>query len=251
MKAKYIISFVVVLYLIFFGNCKRKTLTGPNGDEVIELSGVITLDAQPFSNVEVNLSGDSSKKTLTGPDGKFSFANLLSGSYVITPSKQGYTFSPSSYEVGSQTRYDLNFVAQLVKSGSKVGELAVDFTAKDQNNNDISLSDYSGKVVLFDFSADWCGPCRDEAKHLEALYNEYKDRGFQVITLLISGSPSAWANEYNLTFPVLNDNDETIWDVYGEGYVPLNIVVDRDRIIRYKKAGYNETEIRAIIEDYL
>lgn len=251
MKAKHIISFIVVLYLIFFGGCKRKTPTGPNGDEVIELSGFITLDSQAFPNVEVNLSGDSSRKTTTGSDGKFSFVNLLTGSYVVVPFKQGYTFSPSRYEVGSQTRTDLNFVAQHVESGSKVGEFAVDFTAKDQNGNDVSLSDYSGKVVLFDFSADWCGPCRNEAPHLEALYNEYKDRGFQVITLLISGSPAAWANEYNLTFPVLNDHDETIWDIYGEGYIPLNIVVDRDRIIRYKKAGYDETEIRAIIEDWL
>lgn len=241
----------MVLYLIFFGACKKKTPTGPNGNVTIKLSGVITLDAQPFSNVEVNLSGDSSKKTTTGSDGKFSFVNLLSGSYVITPSKKGYTFSPASYEAGSQTRNDLNFVAQLVQGGSKVGDIAANFTAKDQNNNDVSLYDYSDKVVLFNFSADWCGPCREEATHLEALYSEYKDRGFQVITLLISGSPAVWASEYHLTFPVLDDNDQKIWDVYGEGYIPLNIVIDRDLTIRYKKAGYYESEIRAIIEDYL
>ena len=133
----------------------------------------------------------------------------------------------------------------------QVGDAAPDFTAKDQNNNDVSLYDYSGSVILFNFSADWCGPCNDEAPHLETLYNEYKSRGFQVITLLISGNPNDWALLHNLSYPVLNDNNEIIWDDYGEGYIPLNIIVDRNFVIRYKQAGFNESEIRAIIEQYL
>jgi peroxiredoxin len=133
----------------------------------------------------------------------------------------------------------------------QVGDTATNFTAKDQNNQDVSLSDHAGKVILFEFSADWCGPCQAESPHLETLYNEYVSRGFQVITLLISGSPSTWAQTYNLTFPVLDDNNETIWDGYGEGYVPLNIVIDRNSVIRYKVAGYDENAIRAIIEQYL
>ncbi len=133
----------------------------------------------------------------------------------------------------------------------QVGDNALDFTAKDQNNNDVSLSDYYGQVILINFSSDTCGPCRDEAPHLEVLYNEYKSRGFQVITLLIGGWPSSWASLWGLTFPVLDDNNRIIWNVYGEGYIPLNIIVDRNRVIRYKKAGYYESEIRAIIEQYL
>ena len=135
--------------------------------------------------------------------------------------------------------------------GLKVGDKATNFTAKDQDNKDVSLSSYLGKVVLFNFSADWCGPCREEATHLEDLYNEYKSRGFQIITILISGSPASWAQEYGLSFPVLDDNSEKIWDIYGEGSVPLNIIVDRDGIIRYKEAGYNESGIKSIIEKYL
>jgi peroxiredoxin len=133
----------------------------------------------------------------------------------------------------------------------QVGDTAPDFTAKDQNDQDVSLYDFSGKVILFNFSADWCGPCQAEAPHLETLYNEYKDRGFQVITLLLSGPPYTWAQTYNLTFPVLDDTSESIWDGYGEGYIPLNIIVDRNNVIRYKKVGFYESEIRAIIEQYL
>ncbi len=133
----------------------------------------------------------------------------------------------------------------------QVGDTVTNFTAQDQNNQDVSLYDYSGNVILFNFSADWCGPCNAEAPHLETLYDEYKSRGFQVITLLISGNPNAWALLHNLSYPVLNDNDETIWADYGEGAVPLNIIVDRTNVIRYKRAGFYESEIRAIIEQYL
>lgn len=138
-----------------------------------------------------------------------------------------------------------------LKLGTEVGNLAVDFTAKAQNDKDVSLYDYSGKVILVDFSADWCGPCREEATHLEDLYDEYKQRGFQIITVLISGPPKAWAHDYKLSFPVLDDNSEAIWEQYGAGYVPLNLVIDRDKVIKYKQAGYDEARIRALIERYL
>ncbi len=255
MKAKQIIFLIVILQLIFSGTCNKKTPTGPdNGSDNhvnVEFGGVITLNGQPFSNMEVYLSWDSSKKITTGADGKFNFTNLTSGNYVITPSNKGYVFSPSNYEIGSQTRKDLDFAAQPATYGSQTGNIAVDFTAKDQNGKNVSLHDYIGMVILFDFSADWCGPCRNEATHLEALHNEFKNSGFQIITLLTSGSPSAWATEYNLTFSVLDDLNRKIWNIYGEGSIPLNIIVDRNCTIRYKRAGYDENAIKGIINKYL
>ncbi len=135
--------------------------------------------------------------------------------------------------------------------GSKVGDTAADFSAIDQRGQTISLYQYYGKVILINFSADWCGPCREEAGHLEALFQNYKARGFQIITLLISGSPADWASQYKLTFPVLDDNSQTLWNIYGEGYVPLNIILDRKMTIRYKEAGYDESSIISQIEKYL
>lgn len=135
--------------------------------------------------------------------------------------------------------------------GTKVGNKAVNFTAWDQNGNDVSLYDFSGNVILVDFSADWCGPCQNEAEHLEDLLNDFEQRGFRIITVLISGDPAVWAEEYSLTFPVLDDTLETIWDQYGEGAVPLNLVLDRDNVIRYKAAGYDPAEIRRFIDKYI
>lgn len=134
--------------------------------------------------------------------------------------------------------------------GTKVGNLAVNFTVKDQNSKDVSLYDFSGKVILVNMSADWCGPCRNEATHLKAPYDEYKQRGFQIITVLTSDDPSVWAQEYQLTFQVLDYNNEAIWDQYGEGYVPLNLVLDRENVIRDKEAALHfiDTQLQSVDE---
>jgi peroxiredoxin len=135
--------------------------------------------------------------------------------------------------------------------GSKVGDKMADFTLVNQGGEPVSLSQFRGSVILLDFSADWCGPCRAEAARLEALFNEYRDRGLVILTLMIDGSPSAWAAQYGLTFPVLNDNAQAQWRIYGEGAVPLNMVLDRNLIIRYKESGFNESAIISMIKKYL
>jgi peroxiredoxin len=132
--------------------------------------------------------------------------------------------------------------------GTNFGDIAIDFTAKDQNGNDVSLYDFTGKVILVVMSAEWCSYCQNEATHLESLYNEYEQRGLRVIATLILGDPAEWAKEYGLSFPVLDDNSEAIWTQYGEGYLPLNFVIDREMIIRYKEAGFDKAAIRAVIE---
>ncbi len=251
MTVKHIIFLLLILCFISTGVCKKNVPTGPDADMNLELSGKITSNGQSFSNVDVYLSWDASKKTTTGDDGNFNFKDILNGNYIIAPSKLGYAFNPSNYEVGGQTRNNLNFTAQLALYGSGLNSIAADFTAKDQNNQNISLYDFFGKVILLDFSADWCGPCREEATHLDSLNDEYKDRGFQIITLLISGSPSDWAEEYDLTIPVVDDNGRIIWDIFGEESVPLNVLIDHNCTIRYKEAGYNESKIKELIKKYL
>lgn len=68
---------------------------------------------------------------------------------------------------------------------------------------------------------------------------------------MIDGSPSVWARQYGLTHPVLDDSNENVWNIYGEGYIPLNIVIDPNFVIRYKEAGYSESAIVSIINQYL
>lgn len=155
------------------------------------------------------------------------------------------TASPSSRSPTSPS--------QVYPGGTKVGETAADFSATDQNGQTVTLYQYFGKVILIDFSmAPGCLDCTIEAGHLEALFQTYKDKGLQIITLFIGRSPEYWASQFKLTFPVLDDNSYNIWNVYGEGYeFPLNIVIDRSMTIRYKEAGYDEPAIISQIERYL
>jgi hypothetical protein len=72
-----------------------------------------------------------------------------------------------------------------------------------------------------------------------------------MLTIMIEGSPATWATTYGLSFPVLDDTSKALWTIYGEGYIPLNIILDKTMTIRYKTAGYNESEIVAAIQKYL
>jgi peroxiredoxin len=243
-----LVSFLVLSFLV---TCKKGSPTSPEPPNSVTFKGSISSGSQRLANVSVYLSRDASQSTRTNANGEFQFSGFSGNSFIITPSLEGSAFDPSNYELGKQSRNDLNFTAQAASFGSTIDHIAADFSARNQSGNNVALYEHFGKVILIDFSADWCGPCKDEAGHLEKIYQDNKDRGFEIITLLISGSPGNWAGTYKLTFPVLDDNSESIWNIYGEGFVPLNIVLDRNMTIRYKESGYNESTITNTIKKYL
>ncbi len=149
---------------------------------------------------------------------------------------------------------------QELKEGIGIGNIAPDFTEKDSNNKDFTLSSYKGKVILLVFSAVWCGPCNNEASKLESLYTKYKDQGFEIVQILYqdeNGSSSdasdlkEWKEKYNLTFKVLSDPDSSTVNKYAVYAIPLNVIIDKDFIIRYRKEGFYESDVDSKINELL
>jgi peroxiredoxin len=242
---------LICLLLAALSGC-QKTVTTPSG--ALTFSGTVTQNGQKAAGITVYLSWEASQAAVTDANGGFAFENLSGSQFILTPSLFGSGFSPSNYELGTTSRTDLAFQVASPSYGSVSGRQAADFTLRNQAGAPVSLSQFHGSVILLDFSADWCGPCRAEAARLEALFDEYKDRGLVIITIMIDGGSAAdWATQYGLTFPVLEDTGNGLWNIYGEGYVPLNIVLDRNLTIRYKDgdAGFQETVIKTEIEKYL
>jgi len=240
----------IVFFMMLWVGCKKTIPTGPDTNITITLRGRITQNGQALVNVTVYLSDGSSRTTVTDADGRYSFSDLASRDYVITPSKKGTAFSPSNYEL-SETNTQANFTAGNATYGSELSSIMADFQVINQKGGTVSLYDYFGKIILVNFSADWCGPCRNEASHLEDLFNDFRNKGFFIYTILIDGDPAVWAQQFGITFSVGDDTARKLWNLYGRGGVPLNIILDRNSTIRLLEEGYNESGIRNEIEKYL
>jgi cytochrome c biogenesis protein CcmG/thiol:disulfide interchange protein DsbE len=256
-----ILGLAACVAIFFFSACKSATTDtggGGGGGTSITISGTITQGGVALAGVTVYLSYGASKTTTTGADGKYSFTGLDVGSnagplirYIVTPSRAGTAFSPSNYEVVNSTKSDANFTASAASYGSEVGSIMANFTAKNQSGGTVNLSDRFGDVVLIDFTADWCVPCREKAEKAEAFYQKYKNRGFTYILIVIEGSPASWASTYGLTFPVLDDNTQKIYNMYRKSSIPLPHILDRNFTIRYKVEGFNQSEVEDMLNRLL
>ena len=118
----------------------------------------------------------------------------------------------------------------------------LDFTIKDMNGKDVRLSQYKGKVVLVNFWATWCKPCRVEIPTLNALYRDYKDRGFVVLGVSVDSEVPAvkpFARVMQMNYPVLiGAGHEDLSEAFGPflGF-PTSVLVKRDGAVCVRKIG--------------
>jgi thiol-disulfide isomerase/thioredoxin len=116
------------------------------------------------------------------------------------------------------------------------------WTLTDLKGKPVSLADYRGKVVLVNFWATWCPPCRAEIPELISIQTQYHDRGFSVLGLSVDSSgPNSvaqFAQAQGMNYPIVMA-DETTADAYGADQgIPVSALVDQQGVVRWSHLGY-------------
>jgi len=127
------------------------------------------------------------------------------------------------------------------RNGVKLGEPAPNFQLRDLNGRLVTLSDLRGKVVLLNFWATWCGPCRVEMPAMEDLYRALPRKDFEILAVSTDAQGVSitrpFQQENRLTFPILHDADYRVGLTYGARSLPMTFMVDRQGIVRHQIFG--------------
>ncbi len=122
-----------------------------------------------------------------------------------------------------------------------VGQMAPDFTLTDMQGKQVSLAQFRGKVVLINFWATWCPPCREEMPSMEELHRKLKDKGLVLLALNVDKegymAVSNFLSRLQYSFPVLLDTDAKVQNLYQVFRFPETFIVDRNGVIVEKVIG--------------
>lgn len=114
------------------------------------------------------------------------------------------------------------------------------------------LADYKGKLVLLNFWATWCIPCREEMPGMEALWQKYKEQGFVVLAVSVDeGAKSrieTFSKLLNLSFPILLDPESEVSDLYKVSNMPTSFLIDGDGKIISRVVGTEDWSSPAAVE---
>jgi len=133
------------------------------------------------------------------------------------------------------------------------------FTLAARGGTDVSLAQYKGQVVMINFWASWCGPCRQEMPLLESIYKKYGKMGFTMLGVNVepdSNAANEWLKATPVSFPILYDKDSKVSKLYDVEGMPNTVIIDRSGKLRVLHRGYkpgDENEyldsIRALVRE--
>jgi peroxiredoxin len=137
--------------------------------------------------------------------------------------------------------------------------VAPDFALRSLEGPNMRLQEQRGRVVMVNFWATWCGPCRVEMPHLARLYEKYRGSGFQLLGVNIDEDPrqaATVAGKLGLHFPVLLDTEKRVSKLYDLSTMPSTVLIDRSGRVRYIHRGYRdgyedtyEKQIRELLKE--
>ncbi len=148
----------------------------------------------------------------------------------------------------------ISLVCVSLTGAASVKGPAPNFTLKSLSGKNLKLSEMTGNVVLINFWASWCGPCREEMPLLNALHKKYEPLGFTVLGVNVEEDMEGAMNflgHVPVDFPILLDNTNKVSKQYKVVAMPTTVVVDRDGNMRYLHEGYkpgDEKKYRQMIK---
>lgn len=146
-------------------------------------------------------------------------------------------------------------VGVLMISSGGLASAAPDFAATTLTGQDVRLSDYRGQVVMLNFWATWCPPCRAEMPGIQAAYAERQDEGFTVLAINNAETPAQiqpFAQSLGLQFPIVLDTSSQLQRTFGIRGYPTSIFVDAQGAVYATHPGFvSETDLEAYINEGL
>jgi thiol-disulfide isomerase/thioredoxin len=150
-------------------------------------------------------------------------------------------------------------VASLAWAATVSGP-APSFALQSNGGQQLALSSLKGKVVMVNFWATWCVPCRQEMPHLQALYEKYNGLGFELLAVNVEKNNAEgarkWLQETPVTFPVLFDPENQVTKLYKVQTMPSTVIIGRDGTMRFMHNGYKpgyendyQTEVRSLLRE--
>lgn len=141
-------------------------------------------------------------------------------------------------------KYLLNFFAVCALASASLiahADAAPDFTLPSSNGDNVRLAEQRGQVVMLNFWASWCGPCRKEMPLLDAMYQRYSSAGFVLYGVNVeedNTDAKKLLKELGVTFPVLFDTESKASSLYNVDAMPTTVLIDKKGQIRFVNRGY-------------
>lgn len=159
------------------------------------------------------------------------------------------TGEPAAAPVQTETEAEDEVAATTLV---KVGEMAPDFTVTLFDGKTVTLSELKGKVVLLNFWATWCPPCREELKRVQQdVIERYADEQFVFLPISRGeerAAVAAFREQQGYTFPMGLDPERKIYDQYASNYIPRNFLIDKEGRVAMATVGYEPAEFDLLVE---